>query len=201
MRSFVHPTAHVGPDVQLGDGCHVSAHASIEGPVRIGWGVFIGPGARIGSPGFGYEWVPEPDNPDPRRYWKWKSHDYGVVLGDFVDVGANACIDRGSWRDTVIGAGTKIDNLVHIAHNVVTGRDCMVIAGAEISGSCVLEDRAYVAPKACVRERLTLGEECIVGLGAVVVKDVPARMIVVGNPARVMKAVDEWRPPPPPEGK
>lgn len=200
MRSFIHPTAHVGPDVEIGDGCYVSAHASIEGTVRIGWGCFIGPGARIGSPGFGYEWVPEPDDPDPRRYWKWKPHDFGVVLGDFVDVGANACIDRGSWRNTVIGGGTKIDNLVHIAHNVVTGRNCCIIAGAEVSGSCELADEVYIAPNACVRERLSLGRHCIVGLGAVVVKDVPAEMIVAGCPATVRGRVTDW-PPPPPEGK
>lgn len=195
-----HNGAMIHPDADIGRGSVIHAGAVIGADVRIGWNCVIGPGAKIGQAGFGYEYVPEPDNPDPRWYWRQKPHPFGVIIGDNVDVGANTCIDRGSWRNTVIGAGTKIDNLVHIAHNVITGRDCIVIAHAEISGSCVLRDRAYIAPGAMVRERLTVGEGSIVGLGAVVVKDVPDGMIVVGNPARVMKAVTEW-PPPPPEGK
>jgi UDP-3-O-[3-hydroxymyristoyl] glucosamine N-acyltransferase len=193
---FVHPTAAIGPDVSIGRGTEIGAHVSIEGPCHIGWNCRIGPGVRIGQPGFGYEWNPGPEF----KGWKQKDHDFGVFIGDDVHIGANTCVDRGSWRDTTIMGGARIDNLVHIAHNAHVGHHAVVIACAEISGSVTLEDRAYVAPCASVRERITVGEGAIVGLGAVVTKDVPAGMIVAGVPARVLKAVDQW-PPPPPEGK
>lgn len=153
----------------------------------------IGPGARIGQIGFGYAY-------DDEAGWMQKPHKHGVHLDENVHVGANTCIDRGSWRNTTIGAGTKIDNLVHIAHNVQIGRRCAIVAGAEISGSCVLEDMVYVGPCASIRERLTIGEGSIVGMGAVVVKDVAPHTIVAGVPAREFGPVTEW-PPPPPEGK
>lgn len=189
---MIHETAYIGPDCVIEETAKIDAGAIINN-AYVGHLSYIGPNAVVGSSGFGYAY-------DPATGWTFKPHEFGVYIGKGVHIGANTCVDRGSWRDTWIDDGTKIDNLVHIAHNVEIGRDCCIVAGAEISGSCVLEDRVYVAPKACVRERLTLGEECIVGLGAVVVKDVPARMVVAGNPARVMKDVTEW-PPPPPEGK
>lgn len=194
MTTYVHPTAHIGVGVELGDRVWVGAHVSIDGEragVLIGNGCVIGPGTRIGQAGFGYEL-------DEAGAFCAKDHPYGVVLDENVHVGANACIDRGSWRLTRIGAGTKIDNLVHIAHNVVIGRNCLVVALAEISGSVTIEDAAYIAPGARVRERLTVGARSVVGLGAVVVKDVPADVTVAGVPARVIGPADG--PPPPPKG-
>jgi UDP-3-O-[3-hydroxymyristoyl] glucosamine N-acyltransferase len=183
---------------EIGDASYIGPGAVIAAGVRIGWGCTISAGAKIGQTGFGYELKPLLDDPDD-LYLKPKPHPFGVVLEDFVDVGANACIDRGSWRDTRVGKGTKIDNLVHIAHNVITGQDCLIVAGAEVSGSCILGDRVYIGPNACVRERLTLGEGSIVGLGAVVVKHVPPGEVWAGNPARKFGPVTEWPPAPPKE--
>lgn len=194
----IHPTAVVSKNAVIGDNAVIDAYAVIGGNVFIGWGCYIGPGAKIGQSGFGYEYVPLLDDPE-NLYLRPKKHNFGVVLKDWVDVGANTCIDRGSWRDTVIGKGTKIDNLVHIAHNVVTGEDCLIVAGAEVSGSCDLGNRVYIGPNACVRERLELGDGCIVGIGAVVVKNVHHDTIVAGNPAGRFGPVVEWPPGPPKE--
>lgn len=193
---MIHPTAYIGPNVTFASREEVSVgpYASIEGgpgyETRIGRDVVIGPGARIGQAGFGYEWTSDG--------WQFKQHHHGIVIDDDVHIGANTCIDRGSWRETRISRGTRIDNLVHIAHNVYIDQCCCIVAQAEISGSVQLAAQVYVGPGAKIRERLIVGEGSIIGMGSVVVKDVPAGMVVAGVPARVMKAVDEWPPPPPP---
>lgn len=162
-RSYISPSAFIGAGVRIGAGCR------------------IGPGAVIGWEGFGY-------SPDPDGGWKRKPETHSVVIGDNVDIGANTCIDRGSYRDTVIGAGTKVDNLVHIAHNVHVGQDCLIIAGAEVSGSVVIGAGTWVGPNACIKEHLNIGARAMVGIGSVVIRDVPADTTVAGNPARVLNA-------------
>jgi UDP-3-O-[3-hydroxymyristoyl] glucosamine N-acyltransferase len=107
-----------------------------------------------------------------------------VVIGDNVDIGANTCIDRGSYRDTVIGDGSKIDNLCHIAHNVQIGRDCLIIALSMVAGSVVIGDRSYVAPCSAIREHRTVGEDVFIGLGSVVVSDLESGSSAFGVPAR-----------------
>lgn len=195
MKYNIHPTAFVDHRATILDPTSISvdAHAVIGPEVTIERGVYIGPGSVIGNSGCGYTY-------DEEAGWTFKPHEYGVILAEGVHIRGNVCVDRGSWRDTYIGSGTVIDNLVHIAHNVVTGDDCMIIAGAEVSGSCNLASQVYIGPNACVRERLNVGRRTIVGMGAVVVKDVPDGMIVAGVPARVFGPVDEW-PPPPPKGR
>lgn len=185
-----HPTAYIDTRARVAASTYVDAGAMILGRVWIGAGCYVGPGAVIGSMGFGFDW-------DEDKGWTPKEHEFGVRIRSNVYIGANTCVDRGSWRDTEIGDGTIVDNLVHIAHNVRVGPECCIVAQAEISGSVELERRVYVAPGAKIRERLTVGEGSIVGLGAVVVKDVPAGMVVAGVPARVIKDADEWPPPPP----
>lgn len=156
--TYIAPNAYIGEHVTIGPGC------------------IIGPGAVIGWDGFGYK--------RHHDHWVRKPQAHGVVIEANVHIGANTCIDRGSHRDTVIGEGTRIDNLVHIAHNVQVGKHCLIIAGAELSGSVELGDWAWVGPNACVREHLTIGDEALIGIGAVVVKDIPAGETWCGNPAR-----------------
>jgi acetyltransferase-like isoleucine patch superfamily enzyme len=107
-----------------------------------------------------------------------------VVLGDDVEVGAHTCIDRGTLGDTIIGDRTKVDNLVHIAHNVRIGTDCLIIAGAVIGGSAVIGNGTTIGIGALVRNGVRIGNNCTIGMGAVVVKDVPDGATVYGNPAR-----------------
>lgn len=169
--------------------------ASIDGDgsrIVIGDRCVVGPGARIGQEGFGHVQSESGD-------FVLRPHTFGVVIEEDVSIGANTCIDRGSWRDTTIGAGTKIDNLVHIAHNVIIGKRCLIVAQAEVSGSVVLEDESYLAPGALVRERLVIGTRSVVGLGAVVTKDVRPRVTVAGVPAREIGPANG--PPPPPAGR
>lgn len=106
------------------------------------------------------------------------------MIEDDVDIGANTCIDRGALGDTRIGRGARIDNLVHIAHNVQVGAHAAVIADAMIGGSAKIGAYAWIAPSACIRDRVSVGERAVVGLASLVTKDVPADVTVLGAPAR-----------------
>ena len=178
----IHPTAYVGPFTVVGADCEIGANTVIYGHVylyagmRIGRSVIIHAGTVIGADGFGYERNMEGD-------FEKFPHVGGVIIEDEVEIGSNTSIDRGTLGNTIIRKGAKIDNLVHIAHNVVVGRSAVVIAHAMIGGSTVIGDHAWVAPTASVRDKLTLGEHSMVGLGAVVVRNVPDSTTVMGNPA------------------
>jgi len=133
----------------------------------------------LGSDGFGYRW-------DGAR-WVRRDHPFGVVIGEEVEIGEGTVIHRGRWRDTVIGEGTKIDALVFVAHNVVVGRHCLLVAGAKLAGSVTVGDEVIVGLNASVVPGLTVGDRAIIGAGAVVTKDVPAGEVWAGNPARYMR--------------
>lgn len=162
----------------IGDDTAIRAFVSIEPHVQIGERCLIMEGARLGQPGFGYSL-------DDDGRWHPKPHDCGVIVGDDVHIGANACVDRGSYRDTTIGDRTRIDNLVHVAHNARIGADCLVVAGAVICGSVELGDGCYVGPGAVIRDHVSVGAGSMIAMGAVVVNDVPAGVTVVGVPGRV----------------
>ena len=181
----VHPGATLGPGVVVGPGVVIADGATV-GPhtvlahCSLGRGVAVGPQCAIGTDGFGYTrdadgvLVPFP-------------HLGRVALADGVTVGANTCIDRGALGETSVGARTRIDNLVHIAHNVRIGADCAIIARAMIAGSVTVGDGAWIAPSASLLNGVTVGAGATVGLGAVVIRDVPAGATVAGNPARPLR--------------
>lgn len=156
-----HPTAEVSPLATIFPGAYIGPN------VRIGAGCVIGPNASIGQPGFGYT------RTDTGRL-EYRPHTKGVVIEPDVHIGASTCVDQGRHRPTIIRTGTRIDNQVHIAHNVVIGRHCAVIAHAMLAGTVELKDFAYVAPGAQIRDHVTIGRRAMVGQGAVVLEDIPA---------------------------
>lgn len=149
--------------------------------VSIGQRVRIGPGARIGFDGFGYE-----KNKD--NAWEHFPHRGRVIIGDDVDIGANTCVDRGTLEDTVIENGVKIDNLVHVAHNVRIGPNSIIIAGTVIGGGVKIGRNVWLSINSSIRDYITVGDDAQIGMGAVVTKNIPAgKMWWIGNPAREMK--------------
>ena len=175
--SYVSPGAVIGPGVTLGRGCFVGANATI-GFALIGDGARIYAGACIGEPGFGAAVGPRGvvDVPQLGR----------VILQDNVTVGANSCIDRGAWDDTVVGENTKIDNLVQIAHNVTIGRNCVLAAHTGISGSVVIGEGCMLGGRVGVADHVTIGAGARIA-AAGVMKDEPAGESWGGFPARPMK--------------
>lgn len=177
------PSAHIGPFVWIGAGCSVGedsvvhAHVSLYPKTRIGNNVTIHAGTVIGADGYGYQ-------RNERGELEKFPHIGGVVIENGVEIGSNTSIDRGTLGDTILREGSRIDNQVHIAHNVIVGRHAAVIANAMIGGSTTIGDGAWIAPSACVRDGLKIGANAIIGLGALVVKDVADGETVMGAPAR-----------------
>ena len=177
-RCRVDSGAVIGRAVRMGADCRIGALASITHAV-LGDRVNILPGARIGQEGFGFAQTAAGFITVPQL---------GTVrLEDDVEVGANSTIDRGSVQDTVIGAGTRIDNLVMIGHNVRTGRCCVVVAMAGISGSTELGDFVVVAAQAGLAGHLSIGSKARIGAQAGVMGNVEAGSDVVGSPAEPVR--------------
>ena len=168
------PGAVVGVGVQMGAHCRIGALATVSHAV-LGARVYVYPGARVGQEGFGFAVGPAGFVTVPQLG--------RVVLEDDVEVGANSTIDRGSVQDTVIGAGSRLDNLVQIGHNVRLGRCCIVVSQAGISGSTVLEDFVVVAAQAGLIGHLRIGAKARIGAQAGVMRDVAAGADVLGAPA------------------
>ena len=178
----IHPTAHIGPFCFVGNSVVgaesiLHGHNHIGDRVRIGTRVSIQAGAVIGMDGFGYQ-------PTEADEWEKWPHIGGVSIGDDVEIGANACIDRGCLGDTVIEEGAKIGNVSHIAHNARIGRHAVIVNHVTISGSARIGPRTWVASNACVANWVTVGRNATVGMCALVRHDVPDGTTVAGVPAR-----------------
>ncbi len=179
------PRGRIGPLVVIGDGVmigrdvRIGPHASVTHAL-IGDRVYIYPGARIGQDGFGFAITPDGFHSVPQLG--------RVLIENDVEVGANTTIDRGTLEDTVIGAGTRIDNLVQIGHNVRLGKACVLVSQVGISGSTVLEDQVVVAGQAGIAGHLRIGAGSRIGGQSGVMADVPARSEIVGAPAQPVKA-------------
>jgi UDP-3-O-[3-hydroxymyristoyl] glucosamine N-acyltransferase len=172
------PCATIGEGVVLGPACRIGANASVS-HAMLGARVYIYPGARIGQDGFGFA-ITETGFLTVPQLGR-------VILEDDVEVGANSTIDRGASHDTVIGAGTRIDNLVQLGHNVRVGRGCVLVSQSGISGSTVLEDFVQIGAQAGLTGHLRIGAKARIGAQAGVMSDVAAGQAVVGSPALPLK--------------
>ena len=170
--------AVIGPGVLIGRDCVIGPNAVI-GFALLGDRVSVSAGAVLGEAGFGAAAGPRGlvDMPQLGR----------VVIQDNVTIGANSCVDRGAFADTTIGENTKIDNLVHVAHNVRVGRNCVLAAYTGLSGSTMVGDGVAFGGKAGVAHHLNIGSGASIGAAASVFKDVPEGETWTGFPARPLK--------------
>jgi UDP-3-O-[3-hydroxymyristoyl] glucosamine N-acyltransferase len=170
------PHSVVGEGVVIGHGSRLWPQVTIYSGASIGSRVFLHSGVRIGSDGFGYVFRDGSHQKIP--------HVGKCIIGDDVEIGANSTIDRGSIDDTVVGNGTKIDNLVHIAHNVRIGEKCLIMAQVGIAGSVTVGDGAILAGQAGISGHLTIGAGARLAAQAGVFGDIPAGETWSGYPAR-----------------
>ncbi|WCP73956.1 UDP-3-O-(3-hydroxymyristoyl)glucosamine N-acyltransferase [Sphingomonas hankookensis] len=178
----IDPTAAIGPFCWVGPGCVIGPDC-VLGPsvsliedIVLGARVVIAGGTVVGADGFGFE-------RNEANILEKFPHLSGVVIEDDVEIGANNTIDRGTLNPTRIGARTKFDDQVHVAHNVVIGTDVAIAAQAMIAGSVKIGNRAWIGPSAMIMNKVTIGADVTVGLGAVVIKSVPDGITVMGSPA------------------
>lgn len=167
---------YLGKNVKIGKNCRIYPYVVIYDDVEIGDNVIIHSGAIIGADGFGYKFrggkhvkVPQIGN---------------VVIGDNVEIGANTCVDRGALGSTVIGNGSKIDNLVQVGHNNKIGQHVIVCGQTGISGSCTIENYAVLAGSAGIADHVKIGQGAVVMARAGVANDVTAKTQVFGSPAK-----------------
>jgi UDP-3-O-[3-hydroxymyristoyl] glucosamine N-acyltransferase len=186
----VDPSAVVGPFCYVSSGSKIGARTVLHSSVTVDSGSVIGSdceiksGVVIGQSGFGFE---RDSAGNPVHF----PHFGKVVIGDRVYVGANTAIDRGTLGDTVIEDDVKIDNLVHIAHNCHIMKGAFVIAGTSLGGGTRVGKNAWLAPNVSVKEQSVIGDEALVGLGAVVIRNVESGSVVAGNPAKELKGKDK----------
>lgn len=207
----VAPSAHVGANVRLGKSVSIGPHAVIENNVEIGDGTVIGSGcavgensrigahcrldshavvyhncvlgnhvviqanSSIGAVGFGYSFIDGAHRLVP--------HNGGVIIEDFVEIGANTCVDRAKFGNTIVGAGTKIDNLVQIAHNVVIGKCCLIAAQTGVAGSCRIGDGVVLAGQVGLADNIEVGAGTMVGAQAGVMSTVGPGLKLAWTPA------------------
>jgi UDP-3-O-[3-hydroxymyristoyl] glucosamine N-acyltransferase len=182
-RTRLYPHAVIGAGAQLGPDCVVHAHVSIRSGVEIGARVVIQDAAVIGSDGYGFARRPDGTHQKIPQVG-------GVAIEDDVEIGAGTTIDRPAVGETRIGAGTKIDNLVQVAHGVKIGRNVLLAAQTGIAGSSVLEDDVIMAGQSGVTNHVRLGRGVVVGAKSAVTKDIEAGQHVAGVPAG---ALADWK--------
>lgn len=197
IEPMIHPTVVIHSDAKIGNDVYIGAYSKIgkctigdntiihtsvciNDHTEIGENVVVKPGAILGYDGFGFE---KQENGHLLKFPQLGK----LIIRDYVEIGANTCIDKGALSDTIIGEGTKINNLCHIAHNVVIGKNVVITAHVNISGSSIIEDNVWIAPNSSLKGHQTIGEGSTVGMGAVVTKNIPSGEVWVGNPARKIR--------------
>ncbi len=182
-RTAIHAHVAIDRDSSLGDDCIVHSHVAIRDRIAIGHRVILQNGVVVGSDGFGFARRPDGSHEKIPQVGR-------VVIEDDVEIGANSTVDRPAIGETRIGAGTKIDNLVMVAHGVKIGRNVLLAAQAGIAGSTTLEDGVIMAGQSGASGHLRLGKGAIVSAKSAVTKDVEPGLQVAGVPAG---DIAEWR--------
>ena len=177
-RSVIYSGCHIGRKTRIGNDCLIYPNVTVRERVEIGHRVIIHSGTAVGCDGFGFATVEGVHHKIPQIGI--------VVIEDDVEIGANVTIDRARFGKTIIGKGTKIDNLVQIAHNVVIGPNCIIVAQVGISGSTTLGKNVVLAGQSGVVGHITIGDNVMVGAQAGVSKSVPANSQVWGYPAKLL---------------
>ncbi|MBK9585055.1 MAG: UDP-3-O-(3-hydroxymyristoyl)glucosamine N-acyltransferase [Alphaproteobacteria bacterium] len=171
---WLEPGVVVQRNVKIGNGCHIGASATVS-HCLMGDHVRLYPGVRVGQDGFGFA-IDKAGHIKVPQLGR-------VIIGDHVEIGANSTIDRGAGPDTVIGAGTWIDNLVQIGHNVVVGKGCIIVAQVGISGSTQIGDYVAIGGQAGFAGHLKIGQGARIGAQAGVMNDIPPGEEYMGSPA------------------
>ena len=177
---IIHANVVLGGDCAVGDGSILYANVSVRERCKIGQRVIVQPGAVIGSDGFGFILINGKHQKSPQVGT--------VVIEDDVEIGANCCIDRARFGITRVGPGTKLDNLVQIAHNVDIGAHCLIVAQVGIAGSTRLGNYVTLAGQVGIAGHLTLGDQSIVTAQSGVSKSLTPKSVVRGSPARENRA-------------
>jgi UDP-3-O-[3-hydroxymyristoyl] glucosamine N-acyltransferase len=172
----LYPLVYVGAGVEIGEGSIIYPHVTLRDGVRLGRRVIVHPGAVLGADGFGYAFHDGAHRKIPQVG--------GVRVEDDVEIGANTTIDRATFGDTVVGRGTKIDNLVQLGHNVDVGEHCIIVSQVGVSGSSRLGRGVVLAGQVGVADHVTIGDGAVVGARSGVAADVAPGEKLLGTPAR-----------------
>jgi UDP-3-O-[3-hydroxymyristoyl] glucosamine N-acyltransferase len=174
-RTVISAGCKIGEGSVIGKDCRLDDNVVVYHNCTIGNNCIIGANTAIGATGFGYYFIDGQHRLIP--------HTGGVVIEDCVEIGANSCVDRAKFGNTVIGAGTKIDNLVQIAHNVVIGKCCLIAGQAGIAGSTKLGNGVVLAAQVGIKDHITIGDKTQIGAQAGVMNDIGPNKQVLGSPA------------------
>lgn len=174
-NTFVGSGCAIGENVVIGSNCQIEENVVIYHNCVIGNDCIIGANSTIGMTGFGYYFL------DGRH--QLIPHTGGVIIEDCVEIGANTCIDRAKFGNTIIGAGTKIDNLAQIAHNVVIGKCCLIVSQAGIAGSSKIGNGVVLAAQAGIKDHITIGDGTQIGAQAGVINNYGPNKKIIGSPA------------------
>jgi len=180
--ALLHSGVHIESDVVIGEACELHANTVVRARCRLGRRVVLHPSCVIGSEGFGYR--PAPDGRGLRRV----PHLGGVRIDDDVEIGAGTCVDRAKFGDTVVGAGTKIDNLCQVGHNVRIGRSCVIAGLTGIAGSAVIGDGVRIGGQTGVADHVRIGNGAMLAGTSAVMGDVPDGAVWGGVPAQDARA-------------
>jgi len=183
QNSIIANGCKIGENSKLGEQSRLDSNVVIYHNCCLGNNVIVQANSTIGSTGFGYSFIDGAHRLIP--------HNGGVIIEDFVEIGANCCVDRAKFGNTIIGAGTKIDNLVQIAHNVIIGKCCLIVSQVGISGSCKLGDGVVLAGQVGLGDNIKIGDGTMVAAQSGVMADIPAGQKMAWTPA--IKAREAFR--------